>query len=102
MWKTSEEHVTQVVAETSAEMRAKYTAGQVQHGGRLWQKRGLLAHAIEEADDQAVYLRTLRHQIPALAHTLADLAGCYDALPDRQMAIEQELRHWLLEPSEEP
>ncbi len=102
MWKTSEDHVEQVVKETAAEVRAKYAKGQAEHGGRLWQKRGMLTHAIEEADDQAVYLRTLRHQIPAMAHTLADLAGCYDELPCRQDAIEQELRHWLLEPTEEP
>lgn len=43
----------------------KYVAGQQEHGGRLWTKKGLIDMAIDEAIDQVVYLLTLKKQIEA-------------------------------------
>lgn len=42
---------------------AKYVAGQNEHGGQLWKKKGLIDMAIDEAVDQVVYLLTLKKQI---------------------------------------
>lgn len=41
----------------------KYRRGQRQHGGDLWRKPGMLAHAIQENVDQSVYLLTIDEQI---------------------------------------
>lgn len=56
-------HIDEILREFSSEARAKYEAGQEEHGGNLWEKRGMLTHAIEEAIDQVVYLYTLRRQL---------------------------------------
>lgn len=58
-----ETHIDHILAEFTAEARAKYEAGQSEHGGNLWEKRGMLTHAIEEAIDQVIYLYTLRQQL---------------------------------------
>lgn len=58
-----EDHIDRILREFNAEARAKYEAGQQEHGGNLWEKRGMLTHAIEEAIDQVVYLYTLRRQL---------------------------------------
>lgn len=60
-----EAHLARLKAEFIADLDAKYRAGQDEHGGNLWEKRGMLAHAIEEAIDQVVYLYTLRDQLAA-------------------------------------
>lgn len=41
----------------------KYNKGQAEHGGNLWEKKGLIDMAIDEAIDQVVYLITLKKQI---------------------------------------
>jgi hypothetical protein len=56
-------HVERILTQFNADLRAKYDAGQREHGGNLWEKPGMLEHAIEEAIDLVVYLYTLREQI---------------------------------------
>lgn len=60
-----EAHLANLKAEFCADLDAKYRAGQQEHGGHIWEKRGMLTHAIEEAIDQVVYLYTLRAQLKA-------------------------------------
>ena len=61
-WKC-EEHLQTIKHEFTSELDAKYRAGQKEHGGRMWEKAGMIDHAIEEAIDQVVYLYTLRAQL---------------------------------------
>lgn len=58
-----EEHLEDIKYEFTRLVDAKYRAGQKEHGGELWRKRGLINMAIEEAIDQVVYLITLRDQL---------------------------------------
>jgi hypothetical protein len=58
-----EEHLQRVIDGFSRDVRAKYEKGQQEHGGNLWQKPGMVDHAIEEVLDLAVYLYTLREQL---------------------------------------
>ncbi len=58
-----EAHLAHLKAEFTADIDAKYRAGQEHHGGNIWEKKGMLANAIEEAIDQVVYLYTLRDQL---------------------------------------
>ena len=55
-------HLDRIVNRLSADLRAKYEAGQQHHGGNLWEKPGMLEQAIEEVLDLAVYLYTLQEQ----------------------------------------
>ncbi|HUR19845.1 MAG TPA: hypothetical protein VMZ90_03500 [Vicinamibacterales bacterium] len=55
-------HATRILSKFNADLLAKYEAGQAEHGGNLWEKRGMLEHAIEEAIDMVVYLYTLKEQ----------------------------------------
>lgn len=43
--------------------RRKYEAGQLEHGGKMWEKPGMLDHLEEELVDAWHYIRTLRRQI---------------------------------------
>lgn len=56
-------HVDRILSKFNADLLAKYEAGQVEHGGNLWEKPGILDHAIEEAIDLVVYLYTLKEQL---------------------------------------
>jgi hypothetical protein len=58
-----ESHLRRLKEQFTLDLDAKYRAGQQEHGGNIWEKRGMLAHAIEEAIDQVVYLYTLREQL---------------------------------------
>ena len=58
-----EAHLAHLIATFTADLDAKYRAGQIEHGGNIWEKPGMLAHAIEEAIDQVVSLYTLRDQL---------------------------------------
>lgn len=55
-------HVNQLARDFVEAMVAKYSAGQVEHGGNLWEmdEDRLLDHAINEAIDQVVYLLTIK------------------------------------------
>ena len=52
-----------MIDEFAHDFRAKYEAGQAEHGGRLWTKPGLLDEAIKEVIDLACYLYTLKRQL---------------------------------------
>lgn len=56
-------HLDQIVSELTQDIRAKYIKGQAEHGGNIWEKPGMLEHAIEEVLDLAVYLYTLKRQL---------------------------------------
>ncbi len=57
-----EEHLQDIISQTTTMMERKYRAGQAEHGGNLadMSKYKLLDCALEEAIDQVVYLLTLR------------------------------------------
>ena len=57
-----EAHLKRIINDFNADLAAKYEAGQQEHGGNIWEKGGMLDHAIEEAIDMVVYLYTLREQ----------------------------------------
>lgn len=44
-------------------LNRKYSAGQKEHGGNLWDKEGIIDMALDEAVDEIVYLLTLKKQI---------------------------------------
>ena len=57
-----EAHLRRVLDEFAHEARAKYEAGQRDHGGNLWENPAVLDEAIKEAIDQVFYLYSLREQ----------------------------------------
>jgi hypothetical protein len=57
-----EAHLNRIIEQLSGDVRAKYEAGQREHGGNLWEKPGMLEQAIAEVLDLAVYLYTLKEQ----------------------------------------
>ena len=57
-----EAHLARIKARLAADIDAKYRAGQDEHGGRLWEKPGMLQHAYAEALDLCVYLLTEMEQ----------------------------------------
>lgn len=63
MTEPQEEHLEDVKFEFTRLVDAKYRAGQKEHSGNLWLKKGLIDMAIDEAVDQVVYLLTLKQQL---------------------------------------
>lgn len=57
-----EAHLRRIQTRLAADIDAKYRAGQAEHGGRIWEKPGMLEHAYAEVLDLAVYLLTLMEQ----------------------------------------
>lgn len=57
------EHRDGIILDFTQAAFDKYNKGQAEHGGKLWQKKGLIDMAIDEAIDQVVYLFTLKKQI---------------------------------------
>lgn len=55
-------HLARILDRFNRDATAKYEAGQEQHGGNLWEKPGMLEHAIEEAIDLVIYLYTMLEQ----------------------------------------
>jgi hypothetical protein len=96
MYQDAEAHSAAVRREIDAELAQKYRQGRAEHGGELWRKTGLLAHAIEEAHDLETYLVTLRQQIPLLAHQIVFCLSARQAGAEAKV-IEGVLRDWLLE-----
>lgn len=72
--RTPESHATDLAQEAATLIRAKYEAGQREHGGELWRKTGIIDMAIDEAVDQIVYLLTLRDQLAAAGVSPGDLS----------------------------
>ena len=57
-----EAHLARLTRRFTADLDAKYRAGQQHHGGRVWEKPGMLESAYEEVLDLAVYLLVLMEQ----------------------------------------
>lgn len=55
-------HCQRILDQFTADFRAKYEAGQSEHGGLMCEKPGMLEHAIGEALDLVAYLYTLKEQ----------------------------------------
>ncbi len=71
-------HVEEIGRDFCNLMADKYTAGQREHGGNLWDltTEQLLANAIDEAIDQVVYLLTIRRKLRSgEANTKPNLRG---------------------------
>lgn len=60
---TPHEHANKLTKEMARLMLIKYTRGQKEHGGKLWENPHLLDMAIEEVTDLAFYLLSLRDQL---------------------------------------
>jgi len=58
-----EQHLANIKEDFEKEIDTKYRAGQKEHGGNLWRKKGLIDMALDEVLDQYVYLITLKGQI---------------------------------------
>lgn len=57
-----EDHLRNLKYDFLHAVDAKYRAGQLEHGGDLWKKPGVLEMAMEEVIDMYVYLHVLRQQ----------------------------------------
>ena len=57
-----EAHLKRLQDRIAGDLDAKYRAGQLEHGGDLWMKPGMLEAAIAETLDLCVYLYTLLEQ----------------------------------------
>ena len=55
-------HLSRIINQFTRDVSEKYDAGQREHGGNLWEKPGMIEHALEEAIDMVVYLYTLKEQ----------------------------------------
>lgn len=56
-------HLNGILNDVDDLIAKKYEKGAKEHGGNLWEKKGLIDMAIDEAIDQVVYLLTLREQL---------------------------------------
>lgn len=65
MNKEQKDHLRKLKLETNIRLIQKYTNGQKEHGGNLWDmsELELLDNSIDEAIDQVVYLLTLRDKL---------------------------------------
>ena len=52
------DHCTLIVDRVIQRMHAKYMEGVAEHGGNIWDKPGMIEHAIDECIDCLVYLYT--------------------------------------------
>jgi hypothetical protein len=77
-----EAHLKSMQDKFLAQSRQKYEAGQIEHGGRMWEKPGMLANAKEEVIDLWHYLCTLEDQI-ANVHKKYDELSTDDSLQDQ-------------------
>lgn len=59
--RTPESHVAEIAAVFDSDVTKKYQAGQVEHGGRLWEKP-VLGFMAEEVIDQWTYFHTANEQ----------------------------------------
>ena len=58
-----EEHLQYIQQQINELVVEKYRLGVKEHGGKLWEKEGLVDEAISEAVDMLVYLLTLKEQL---------------------------------------
>jgi hypothetical protein len=68
-----EHHLQEVKDSFEQEVDKKYRHGQLEHGGNLWQKSGLIKQAKQEAVDLYVYLDTLEKQLERLTGETEEL-----------------------------
>jgi hypothetical protein len=80
MYTSNEHHKQAILSVFEHEFVSKYDKGAIEHGGRIWEKPGMLEEAINEAIDLVVYLFTLRDQINALKAKY-DLTDVVDKTP---------------------
>jgi len=66
-----QEHLDDLLAAFDRAARAKYLQGQIEHGGNVWLKPGMLREAQAEVIDQWVYLHALERQLRAHVPGLA-------------------------------
>lgn len=57
------QHLSDIIRQAEFLIANKYKVGVEEHGGKLWEKKGLIDMALDEAIDQVVYLLTLKQQI---------------------------------------
>ena len=84
-----ERHLERILDASEGLISDKFRRGQAEHGGNIWEKPGMLQHALDESADQVVYLYTLEGQMSALAHALR--TGAITA-KDAADALERMLR----------
>ena len=58
-----EQHLANTKEDICRELDRKYRLGQIEHGGNLWNKTGIIDMIIEEVTDLVVYCKTLKDQI---------------------------------------
>lgn len=70
-------HLKSILHTFAIQADAKYRAGQVEHGGNLWDLpvMQLIDNAIDEAVDQFVYLVTIRNKVAKMRWDLATALG---------------------------
>jgi hypothetical protein len=73
-----EEHLKWVEEFFTERVEPKYRQGQLEHGGDLWKKDGLIDMAIEEAIDLMVYLPTLKEQLKLRGNGAGRKVICVD------------------------
>jgi len=71
-------HREQLVEQFAAAFRAKYDAGQREHGGRVWRKPNMLREGTHEILDLWVYLKTEEAQKCLVRRLLADAMASND------------------------
>lgn len=79
-----QEHLAGIVRRFVEDLTAKYTRGQAQHQGNLWEKPGMLKMLRQEHLDSVAYDDSLQYQIQsALDYLLSgDSASCAKVLTD--------------------
>lgn len=80
-------HLQRVKDAVGRDLDAKYRKGQIEHGGNLWQKPGMLDQAIAEVLDLAIYLYTMKEQ-----HGLRDPATCWKCGEERLVETVKDVR----------
>lgn len=61
-----EAHLKRVKFQIAELLDSKYRKGQAEHGGKLWEKAGIIPNLVDEMTDFVVYLLTLREQYEKL------------------------------------
>lgn len=57
-----EQHLIDIKNEFTRQVDAKYRKGQIEHGGNLWKKPGVLEMLMDECVDFFVYAHVLKQQ----------------------------------------
>lgn len=65
-----EAHLEHLKAAALERLDEKYRAGQLEHGGRLWEKPAMLKHLRDEVIDLVVYEDVTRQQLEAVCALL--------------------------------